>query len=135
MNKKAIISVVELGLVAVLFVVIVTYVSIVPQVNDKDNTFQLESMANSIYYDGTFRDIIMNEDISGSSPTLSWTPMYYYLNASFRNFEIIILNDSDSLKIVGCETTYYKKFTERVLTINTSNSSFEFRRFRLGVCY
>ena len=132
---KAQITVVEMGLLFLLFGTILGVLGMHFYEDDSNYISQVDSFLDMIYYSNQFRSLFMGEDLGSSAISEDWIDLGVLLNNSFGsgNYEVILSNLSNSKKIYSCESNYEKYYVERILSIN-NNTLFEFRMIRLGVC-
>lgn len=132
--KKSQITVIEISLVILMFGVFITNFGGIEQSEDIDPILRVDSLLDSIYQQGSFREIVMQENLSSSSLSQDWSNLTLMVEKNFQNYELVIYNDSRTKFIESCTQNYYKNYAERVFAIE-DNDNYEFRVLRLGVCY
>lgn len=134
LKKKALFSVIEIPMLIVLFVSAFVYFGTVDQSNDINYKYSIDSVLDSIYYSESYRNLIMDENLTSPSVEEDWTNVSDVLSEVFLNYELILFDDVDEKLIFSCSSKFNKYYTERVISIK-DNDNFGFRKVRLGVCY
>ena len=133
-NKIGQFSVVEILFVILLIGSVSGYIFFDFKEVNKDYSTFVESGLDVIYYSEDYRNIIINENLQVGGLTENWNNLELALSDMTNNFELIILDNSDSKVIFSCNETSGKILDERVISVN-SGDKFSFRKVRLGVCY
>jgi len=133
-NKICQFSVVEILFVILLIGSVSGYILFDFKEVNKDYSTFVESGLDVIYYSEDYRNIIINENLQVGGLTENWNNLELALSDMTNNFELIILDNSDSKVIFSCNETSGKILDERVISVN-SGDKFSFRKVRLGVCY
>ena len=135
LNKKAQISAFEMTMATILLFSSIMYFGY--YIDEKSIGFhktQIDSFLDTMYYSEDFRNIIMNEDLSQVTLTEDWTNISLLLNTSFRNYEILISNETVTKTIYSCTEDSGKEYSEKIIAI-LDNDYYEFMKITLGVCY
>ena len=132
---KSQISVFESIFISLLFIIIVSTLINKTDFTTHDFETNTQSLIDTIYYSETFRQIILNENLSQNSTTQDWTNITNLLNQEYINYELIISNLTSSKKIHNCSGELEKIYSEKIIFSGINNTAnFEFRIIRLGVC-
>ncbi|MFW6009301.1 MAG: hypothetical protein ACOCP8_08575 [archaeon] len=97
--------------------------------------YTVDSSIDAIYYSESFRNIILNEDLSVIDLTQNWTELESILNNKFKSYEFVISNITDKKTIFdGCAGDYHNKIIKERIIALKNISNYEFRIIKLGVC-
>lgn len=131
-SKKSLISVIEVSILALMFVMLLGYINSDFFIDSNSQVIYSESFFDTLlYYDN---DVFLEEDLSVSSITANWSAITNLLNSSLISYSIEISNSTVNKTIFSCSENYGKHITERVVSIK-DNSLYEFRIVRFGICY
>lgn len=131
---KSQISIIELPLLLLMFSGFLFFYGGLFEPEEIDYKLEVDSFLDSIIYNGDFRSLFLDEDLSVIVISDDWSNFEDLLNDSFLNYEIILSNLTIEKTIYSCDATHWKYMTERIISIE-NNENFEFRLIRLGVCY
>ncbi|MDA3856503.1 MAG: hypothetical protein PF569_09690 [Candidatus Woesearchaeota archaeon] len=132
--NKSQITVVESSFILLLFLGTIVFLVVKPSLSSELNYQKnVDTIADSIYYSETFRDIIMLEDLTTDTKSEDWSKFELVLNSSISDYDFSISNGTLSESLYSCDGDF-KDFAERVISIENNTVS-EFRTFRIGVCY
>lgn len=132
--RRSQISVVEITLVLVMFASFIVYFGVLKQPVTTDHQIEIDSMADALYASEEFRERIISEELDIRLATENWSNISTILNSTFAEYELVVGNLTDEKKIEDCTGVYYKAYAERIITIK-DNDNYDFRKFRIGVCY
>lgn len=131
---KAQISVVELTLAMVLFAAFSANFGLIDQPSLQDPQLQLESLSDSMYYLGDYRERLLLENLSDSNPTQNWSSIQSILDSELTNYELVVGNETVEKVIQSCQGAFYESFSEKFVTV-LNETKYDFRFIRIGVCY
>jgi len=134
MINKAQFSVIEIVLVFSLFAYATAYLYDSKNPIEVDNDFTIESFFDAMYYNGSIIEPAVLENLSNSSVTQDWSVVQSQLDTAFASYSLSVSNLTTTKKIFGCDATYNRYVTKRVVFIY-NQSKFNFRELILGVCY
>lgn len=127
-------STVEIALVVMIFAFGISCLRFSNVFSQQDYKFSVDSALDSIYYSEDFRDIILSEDLSSSSPTQNWDDLKSLLDDMFINYEFVLSNVTYNKALYSCSNGYEKYIAQRIIAIK-DNDNYDFRVVSLGVCY
>lgn len=135
MTRRSQFSAIEVVLVMMLFAFSSIYYVNSVSTSQKDYKYNIDTGLDSLYYNESYRFLIMNENLDVSHKVLDWSSLNQTLSNMYNNFELTIGNKTTSKFIYNCNQDYNNKYsTERIISIGDA-STYEFRRVKLGVCY
>lgn len=131
--KKSQITVIEVSFIFILFFGVISFFVVKPCVSEINYQKSIDSVADSIYYSEYFRSIIMDEDLTDSIKTEDWSAFESFMDSILPTYDFVISNVTLSETLYSCDGDF-KEFAERIISIK-NNDIFEYRTFRIGVCY
>ena len=131
---KAQISIVELTLAMVLFAGFSASFGLIDQPSLQDPQLQLESLSESLYYLGDYRESLLLENLSDSTPSQDWSSLESILDSELTNYELVVGNQTVEKILQQCQGTFYESFSEKFVTV-LNETEYDFRFIRIGVCY
>lgn len=133
-HKKAFFSVFEISFV---LLILFSLASLPPLLSwgEYDYKESLDSYLVSLQINETFRQTIINENLSEESLTQNWSTIEVELENSFHDYELRIksYDQNQSKLIFQCQTKTNKEFSSIYVVVDGNN--YDFREVILGVCY
>lgn len=138
--KRSQTSVFEVALMLLLFFGSVTYLSSLNfEKRTTDYQVTLESFADILNENDSFRAVILQEGLGDSTLDEDWSEILGFLNSSFGDYSLLIEGrppSSSSIQVRSCSSSFGKVLTKRIVAGNdTLLNNYEFKRITLGVCY
>ena len=138
--RRSQIALFEIAFVLLLFFGALTYFANVSyEKKSSDYQATVESFADVLYKNETFRNVIKNENLGNANLNQDWSEIEELLNNSFLNYELIVRGppgNPNVQEVFLCNKSYGKVITQRIVSGNdTDSNNYELRRVTLGVCY